>query len=101
MDLLNENIGHNVRGRVEISDDEDDRERIKGQLFGTVSLTYPLFFKTFSSLILSMMAVQTNKNTSNEYIRTLGQEVNLNNLVYFCLLIYMIYSFRRPVYCAR
>ncbi|KAL7079838.1 hypothetical protein ACQ4LE_000385 [Meloidogyne hapla] len=35
LDLLNENIGHNVRGRVEISDDEDDRERIKGQLFGT------------------------------------------------------------------
>jgi hypothetical protein len=37
LELLNENTGEqNKRGRVEISDDEDDRERIKDQLFGRV-----------------------------------------------------------------
>jgi hypothetical protein len=33
LDLVNENIGRHVGGRVEISDDEDDREKIKHDLF--------------------------------------------------------------------
>lgn len=37
LDLLDENVGRKVGGRVAISDDEeDDRERIKGDLFGHV-----------------------------------------------------------------
>lgn len=48
LDLVNENTGINVGGRVEISDDEslqDDRERIKDDLFGHVSQFFGVFWK--------------------------------------------------------
>ena len=49
LELLNENVGRTVGGRVEISDDEEnDRERIKEGLFGHVvvnSLIIKLFLQ--------------------------------------------------------
>lgn len=68
LDLLNENFGRNVGGRVEISDDdEDDRERIKGALFGHVCI----FTKNLNQNFRMILKQRKMKRLTEHTMKTL------------------------------